>query len=445
MATQRVALIKPDGAIYNYYGNYGEAWEDAEFGDIIRILADLTLTDKDETIVLKNGVNIWIETGVVIQMSSGYPTIVDNVEGYEEAVNCSIYGGGIIKNTNSAGGNCILILNENSSISVECDSIEGENGISVQVYASKKFHLTCNKVSNTNSQALSIGAFNTPGTVEDINLNISKVETGDLNNPDTGTTALTTRGNGFINIDEIVCRNDGHCLLHQEGNIIARIKKMTSTMNRNHIVATVSVGQSFSTGTQRLILCFDEISCIGAFAIEQKEGTGFLYGRRVYSSNNYGLSYGGNNTKGGFLRCDEIVSGSNIAINISDFNNEYLIDANYIEGNYTGSGFSVVILSQGTSSLSPRFKIKNAKIKNKNTSTSAKGIYFENIFPKVTLNNVKIIAGNADNNIIYLSNGTSINVNNYGLFGNRNIDSGKIKLKIGTTTNKLFIESPDLN
>ncbi len=65
------------------------------------------------------------------------------------------------------------------------------------------------------------------------------------------------------------------------------------------------------------------------------------------------------------------------------------------------------------------------------------------IYPKVTLNNVKIIAGSDDENLIYLNTGSSIDVKNYRLFGNRNPDP-KVHLKIGNAGNFLFIQSNDL-
>lgn len=50
---------------------------------------------------------------------------------------------------------------------------------------------------------------------------------------------------------------------------------------------------------------------------------------------------------------------------------------------------------------------------------------------------VKIIAGNQDGNIISLVTGTSVELKNYGLFGNYDIDQEKIKLKIGIGTNPM--------
>lgn len=58
----------------------------------------------------------------------------------------------------------------------------------------------------------------------------------------------------------------------------------------------------------------------------------------------------------------------------------------------------------------------------------------------MSLRNVKIVAGNTTDNIIYLSAGSFINVYNYGFFGNYDINKTKIKLKIGTGTNPLDMD-----
>ncbi len=66
------------------------------------------------------------------------------------------------------------------------------------------FHLKCNKVISKNNCAIILSNANS-----DINFNITKVETGLANDTSTGITAIISRGNGFIKIDEILCRNLG--------------------------------------------------------------------------------------------------------------------------------------------------------------------------------------------------------------------------------------------
>lgn len=56
-------------------------------------------------------------------------------------------------------------------------------------------------------------------------MNIDKVETGDPSSSSISGTSIVTYSNGFIKINEIICKNRGHCLLHRKGEITAKIKK----------------------------------------------------------------------------------------------------------------------------------------------------------------------------------------------------------------------------
>lgn len=129
----------------------------------------------------------------------------------------------------------------------------------------------------------------------------------------------------------------------------------------------------------------------------------------------------------GYVKIQNIISGSGVALVLNDFTDQITIDSKSIEGNG-----GAVIYSSGSSTNRGNYIIRNAKIRNKSTSSSAKGIYFENIYPIATLNNVQFISGSDAGSNIFLANGTSIDVYNYGLFGNVGIDDEKIKLKIGT-------------
>jgi hypothetical protein len=276
------------------------------------------------------------------------------------------------------------------------------------------------------------------------------VETGSLSGTPTGTTALSTRGNGFIRIDEIICNNLGHCLSHQEGTITARIKKMSSTTNISGGIATLHVpGPSQGTGTQTLVLYFDHIDAFaGSFAsglaAELKGGKVSLIGGKINSSDSYGVICGGV-LQEGFIKCSEILSDSFYPLNLGYFDGEISIIANSIIGNYQPtSGFSPVVNLDSSPLLIPRCSIKNSLIRNLNNAANAKGIYFENTNTALTLNNVKIVAGTQDDNIIYLSNGSSLDIKNYGLYGNKVITDGRIHLKIGNSGNFLFVSSTDL-
>lgn len=440
MATPRTAILKRNGSIY-YYDNYGDARTYAVSRDMIIILSNLD----NEQIILKDEVDIWIKDGVKINFTSGSPTITDN----NQPVKCKIYGQGIIKNTYN--GNCVYTNHDNTELSIESYTIDGEGSgsSSISVYAKQAniFHLSCSKVFSKSWQAIQTGEFFNPGLIPNLNLNISKVETGDLSNPSIGTTAVSTRGNGFINMNEIVCNNLGHSLTHHEGSITAKIKKLTTSNRRTgNSGSTLHIGQysSSASGTQKLILYFDEIKALGTQlinstnGIEISEGTVILIGRRVYSANSNSLHIAGSTTKG-YVKCNEMISDNSNSIVLNDSVDEITVDVNFIKGNA-----DTTVFSYGTSTAPGKFLIKNARIKNTSDSSYSKGIYIQNTNPEITLNNVKIISGNQNGNIIYLASGTSVSVKNYGLFGNYD-PASTITLIIGDSINYLFVSDPDLN
>ncbi|MEO6694281.1 MAG: hypothetical protein ABIY50_09960 [Ignavibacteria bacterium] len=258
-----VAIIKRDGSIFGVYTTYTTARIDAVSGDLIQIRSDL-----NEQIVLKNGVDIWIMPGVVVNNTSGI-TIVDVVSGTFQEVHCKIYGEGIIKNTGGYSG--IFINNSSSELSIECDYIEGtSSGTSLfrTIYISQasRFDLKCNYILSK-SVALQLGTFgggSVFNVVQDANINVLKVETGDSNSTIIGT-SIVTYSNGFMKINEILCKNRGHCVLHVAGSMLARIGKATTVRANLNFESTINIGQPGQTnGTEKLIMYFDEILSLGS-------------------------------------------------------------------------------------------------------------------------------------------------------------------------------------
>jgi hypothetical protein len=453
----RVSILKRNGNKANYYDTYSDARTPSVAGDVIIIWGDLT----NEQIILKDGVDIWIMLGVMIKSGSSLTTIIGPTTG---DLNCNIYGQGIIKNDNN--GNCILIDNVAANVTMECDNIDGTGGsgssVSVYIRRANKFNLTCNKVYNRDWQAIRLGEF-TPGLlVQNINLNISKVETGNItaSSPFTGTTAITTRGNGFLNINEILCRNAGHCLSHREGIITARINKLTSINNSTQYPATVHVAQYDiphpGTGTQKLVLYFDEIQALrgvvttnfSTTGVEISEGTGIFIGRKVFCIDAPAFQIVGAATKG-FVKCNEIVSqgrGGSLPVNaveLSSFTNQITIIANFIQG-YRDNG--VVFINEANVLL------RNAKLINtfNGSSPSSVGLFIvgNQINTLVNLVNIKIVTGNTTSGrtIYYPGPEESINIKNYGLFVNKAIDSA-VNLLVGPELGNIdynfqYIEDP---
>lgn len=141
----------------------------------------------------------------------------------------------------------------------------------------------------------------------------------------------------------------------------------------------------------------------------------------------------------GNVNCKNIISENYVAMGLNDFTNLITVDSDLIQGNSSGDGG--IIFSFGSAT----FLLKNARIKNNSSDSSAKGIgLFQNGIsgpkPNVTLSNVKIVSNGS---VIYQANFNGIDIKNYGFFTNKVLDSG-ITLKIGNSSNFQFISSTDL-
>lgn len=436
--TDKVSVLKSDGT-NTYYPSYSAAR-----GAIVSGAADHSLiivwADLNEQIVLLDGTDIWITPGATVNNTSGV-TITDVEGGSSKEVHCKIYGDGIIKNTGS--NSCIHIDHESSELFIECFKVENVgSSVCVDIKNANTFELTCDRVFSQTGVTIWLGRYNTntntlEGFVEYINLNISKIESGTTT---TGLTSLITDCNGFIKVNKILNNYLGHALSHRAGEVTARIKKLTSIMHSSGGIATVHTDQG--TNEQKLILYFDEIqnlngpSTNSAIAIHHHQGTGIFIGRKVYSRDGAGIDI--YNTKG-YISCNEIISENLWGIRLDSNNEKITIDAEYIEG-YAAFG---CVYGQGDAN----FQIKNAHLNNKDTSSVSRCIVLEAISsetPSVSLNNVKAVTGNTDDgSIIYMVNFSNISIKNYGLFANKELDSG-VTLVIGTLSNFLFVESGDL-
>jgi len=431
MATE-VSVLDKYGET-TYYSNYADARRDIINSEIEHPLVQIW-ADLDEQIILLDEADIWIAPGVTISNSSG-DTITDN----NVAVKCNISGYGNLTQTSTGFYAVCNFTNSNSKVSVKCDIIENESAGQACVSSSaKKFHLECNLVYGKSHGAVYLNNNNS----DDININAEKVITGQITELSSGTTAIISRGNGFIHVNEILCRNLGHCLSHREGEITANIKKLTTKMNIANAIAAVHLDQG--TGTQKLILYFDEIlnfngSFNSGIGIHLHEGTGIFIGRKVFSENEEAINMFDNNTKG-YFNCKELISLIKSAIKIDSNNEQILIKSEYIEG----FGFTGSLYLQNDANL----LLKNAKIINKDNTSNSKCIVLEKpdtLLPNLTLNNIKAVTGNTSiGTIIFQAGFTGISIKNYGFFANKSLDTG-ISLVIGDTSNFIFIVSTDLN
>jgi hypothetical protein len=436
----KVSILKRDGSKIDC-NTYGNARINAVSGDLIQIWATL-----NEQIILKNGVDIWIAPGVEINNTSG-ETITDKVNSVSQEVHCKIYGFGKIKNT--GGYSCLFLDVVNSEITVDCNSFDTStvNSTTIYITRARKFHLFCKSILSKGS-AIYVG-YPSGNIVEDIRLNIGKVETGDTSSSPIVGTSIVTYANGFININEIICKNYGHCLLHRKGSITARIYKMTGVRVNSGLISTILVGQG--DGNQKLVLYFDEIqhirgngSSISADTIEITQGTGFLIGRRVFSNDGYGVAVTQPLPPSTIitfanLKCCEIESFNFAGVFISDVTNETIVDSDTIRG----YGVTGAVYGQGKANL----LLKNTMLRNRDTTSNSRCLTVEmtnSNIPSVTLNNIKAVTNNiTSGSIIFQAGFNGLTVKNFGLFANKVLDEG-ITLSIGEEDNFQFIESSDL-
>jgi len=435
MATQISLVTAATGAL-TFYSNYASARTASNAGDLIQIWADLT----DEQLLLKDGVDIWIAPGRIIETSQGMPLIIDNDTGYTSPVSVNITGNGIFRNSNDKY-RCVAIYNSASKVTIICDSLEGvgtdpENSewATVHIVDAAKFHLTCNKVSNLNQKAIYF-----ENEVADIDINVDVIENGEFDGGD----VLSIKGNGFLNSNEVICRNNGSCLNHKAGTFIANILKLTSTNIDIETAGTVQL--SDGTGTQNLTLFFDEIQNLskeGGNAVTASEGILNLNGRYIYSKNGMSMDLAADAD----ILVDEIISktkGININNNPTSGNKKIIIDANIIEGSNGNDG----VIRSATGS---NYVIRNAKIKNTYTGSSSPhsiGIYIASgdaNNQSIEIENVIIVTGTDTNDYSLFRAGTSgIAIKNLGLFVKKDKNTN-VSFAIGTITNFKYIISTDI-
>jgi hypothetical protein len=304
----------------------------------------------------------------------------------------------------------------------------------VHIENASTFYLTCNKVTNTNQRAIYFA-----NEVGDININAIVIENGEFDGGD----AVTIRGTGFLTANEVISKNDGGCLVHKAGSLIATVLKLTTIDSDIETSATVQL--TGGTGTQNLTLYFDEIqnsSTGGGDAVKIDEGRANVIGRRIYSTSGLALNLIDDIISANF-QCVDIISNGR-CIEISNDDEQIIIDANYIEG-YTAETDGVVYCSSGGN-----FLLRNMKIKNLNSggtnSPYSMGIYLGTGTINMMIENIIVVTSELSSTSKTIVSASSRDVKNLGLFVNKAISSN-ITLKIGTevvTGNYKYIISADV-
>lgn len=441
MATE-VAVIAATTGVVTYYSTYAAARSASNSGDTIEIWADL-----DEQIILKDSVDIRIIPGRVLDMSDELATITDN----GDAVNCNIFGSGIIKNSYAGPEDnryeCIRISNSESKVSIQCDTIEGigaifdpwvdaNQGVSVLIEGiadTQSFSLVCNKVKNTYNSAIVFGTSEEGNISNNVFIKAKTIETG-LFGDSSGLSAMIIKGTGFLEIEEVICNDKGSCLVHQTGNITANILKMT-TYDLDSPVIKISEGD----GTQVLQLYFDEIQNLNntsGDAVVVTQGVANLIGRRIFSNKGNSLDLTGNITRAN-IQCVEIISGTK-GINIANSYDPIIIDANYIEGKSHNSTSGVISCDTHSNIV-----LRNAKIKNISSANGSVGIYIDSQNNhQIEIENLIVVTNDLTNGKTIYKDGNNLDIKNLLVFLNKSATN--ITFLIGTDTNKKVIVSDQI-
>jgi len=444
MATQVTVKSKTTGTL-TFYTSYANARSAAAAGDVIQIRADL-----DEQIILKDGVDIYIDPGTLVDMTDELPTVTD---GENDCV-CNITGGGIIKNsyTGSNKQSCVKISQSNSIVNIECFRIEGEGensgsteGACVDVSSAAKFRLICNRVFNKYNTAINIS------DCEDLFLDIVNVESGTLNNPNAGAPAMYLGAAGSIYINELKCTGYGACFQHADKVIGATINKIYTILpsGSSPSAAAPALLLDDRTGDQDLVLYFDEIKNFNTNtgdAVQITQGKASLIGRSIYSTKGKSLDLT-NDIISAYIQCDEIISLTE-GINIENSDEPIVIVANYIEGSDGNVG---VIRSASGSN----YVLRNAKIKNVSTGSNSVCIFINSGSSEtdqtIEIENLILVTGNTSTgDTIRRDGNTGIVIKNLGLFVNKLINEELIILEIGVGLgnpeyNYKYIFSTDIN
>lgn len=373
-------------------------------------------TDYNESVILKN-VDIMIEEGATVTCDNmSYPIIHDN----DEPVTCKILGSGVFKHTGvESTQHGFLISNPESNVYIECDYIEtygvtgGTTNFAVWSDAAK-FVLKCNRILSKRGG----GIWLNPST-QNFNIQINSIETGLLEDPNTGSTALITSGDGFIDINSIVCNNLGHTFSHRKGECVAYISKQKTVCNHpNYVTSTIAMLGSQTYADVKLTLFFDEILNLtgtrtGQPCAQIERGIVNLIGRKAYSSADHCITYqnggigpdAGASSPAGLINIKEIYSGNWSAINIESNPNTVIVDGCNASANTTpGANWGVINIGGASINLNATAIIRNSIFTQLSSYSDVHVMRVGKGTQNIVLSNNEFIATHSASNSIYSAN-----------------------------------------
>lgn len=281
MPTQ-VGLMSGTSGDITFYSDYAEARDNASSGDTIQVWADL-----DEEILLKDGVNVWVAPGRILDRTTAGPTVTDG----GRPIVSTLSGNAIIKNSYETTiptieyFECINISNSESSVIVKCDEvralgnpIDTIQGPTINIQNAKSFSLYCNEISNKSNSCIFITECNR------VIIDCLKIESG-YDGENVGAPVISNSCVfSEINAQQIICNGFGSCIVHKDGVMVANSLKVTTKNSGTTSAPTILIGDG--SGTQIMNLNFDELqnlNDIGGDTIKVDEGRINFVGRRIFS------------------------------------------------------------------------------------------------------------------------------------------------------------------
>lgn len=365
----------------------------------------------DERMILKS-VNIMIEEGAIVTSSNIYGPIFTD-EGI--AVDCKILGNGIFKHTGNTDQHGFWLYNPNSNVHIECDRIETHGvagGINNAVIQSNinNFSIKCNSILSERGGGIILDRES-----QNFNIQVGSIETGLVADTNTGSSALVTHGNGFIEVDSIVCNNLGHTLSHRKGECIAYIAKQKTVCNHpTYVTSTVAMIGYQTHSSAKLTLFFDEVLNLtgtrtGLPCFQIENGIVNLFGRKAYSSADHCVTYQfGSNTydgmpsvSSGLINIKDIYSGNWTGLNI-ETTGIVTVDGCNVSANTTG-GANWGVLKIGGSSIAVNSTaiIRNSVFTQLTSNAATHVVRVGMGTQNIVLSNNEFIATHSSSNSIY--------------------------------------------
>jgi hypothetical protein len=379
-------------------------------------------TPYTENIILKNGVDLVLDN---VEFTANNSPLFSDAG---VSTTCNITGS-VLTHTGNFDVNTFQLTNTSSDVNINFNKILVNSTLntitSKAVIESSASNLGVNVGVILNKRGGGVYLNNTSGKYD---IRIGKLETGVVGSNQSGSTGVITKGNGFLDIHEIIINNVGSCLSQRSGKCVAHVNKMYSKTNFGSVTDAVAVLGSNADDTSDLVLVFDEIStnsgsvspgtCIrierGKFNITgNKTQTDFNATGAASVSINAGVGY--TTYPEGRISVKEMISLSTMALHIDIRNNTKVIvveNSNLISNITSGSNnygaLNIGPLSDPGAVAGSTVEIRNSTIKQTAVSASRHAVSIRWVGNSVLMSNCEISIPDGGGDSIYSTGPTDI-------------------------------------